>query len=29
MTWENVLGGVRVSHTGAQAGIMYLTRGNI
>lgn len=29
MTWENVLGGARVSHTGVQAGIMYLTRGNI
>ena len=29
MMWENVLGGARVSHTGAQAGTMYLTRGNI
>ena len=29
MTWENLLGGARVSGTGAQAGTMYLTRGNI
>lgn len=29
MTWENVLGGARVSGTGAQAGTMYLRRGNI
>ena len=29
MTQENVLGGARVSCTGAQASTMYLTRGNI
>ena len=29
MRWENVLGGARVSCTGAQASTMYLTRGNI